>query len=583
MKQGKKNLTTEYTEFHGGKTIFEPKTPCYSVLSVVSNLSRHLQLVLFVVSLFLFSSCPEPFTPDNIDLPEGKGSFSLSLSSERTILPTAPVLDDFINYELSFVAVTGGEDETVNRTNATLLSDPIILVAGTYTLIVTAYKAGDLIAARGTATGIVINPGQNTPASVTLHALLGEPGTEGAFKWNITLNTPPVTVTSATMKIFNTDGTQHGAAVNLASSGVTSGERTLASGMYTVSFDLEGTEEGENKSVKWDELLYVYAALESGFTYTFTDEHFKKINWKVTLDNNFDGGGSVTQSVMHGGTISRPSIDPQRAKYDFIDWYTTNSVFTTPYNFDSPVTNDFSLFARWELSPVVMVTVGGVTTGYNDLAAALFFIGNVAGDYIVTLKEDQTMSANRSIQTANQHITITGEGGMRTISHSGFAAANHMFTISNANASLTLGNNIIIQGRTETGAGAVVNMSAGLFTMQGNSKIREHTVNGTSGAVYLTGGTFNLRENSEITGITASTATSAAVHLNAAAATFNMQSGQITANSNSLALTTTTGNGGVTVTNGIFNMSGGSVTGNTQSGEASDVYIATTAADRFTM
>jgi len=533
--------------------------------------------------IFILSSCSEPSLPKSINPPDGMGSFSLSLSPARTILPTAPVLDDFVNYELAFIAVTGGENETVNRTNATLASDPVLLYAGTYNLTVTAYRAGNLVAARGTAANIVINPGQNTSVSVMLHALIDEPNTEGTFKWNITLDTSPVTVTLATMKIFNTDGTQQGAAVNLASSGLSSGERTLASGMYTVSFDLEGTEEGEIKTVEWDELLYVYATLESNFTYTFTDEHFKKINWKVTLDNNFEGGGSVTQSVMHGSTISRPSPDPQRIKYDFIDWYTTNAAFTTPYDFASPITNDFTLFARWELTPVVTVTVGGVTTGYNDLTAAFTFIGNVAGDYIVTLKEDQTMSANRTVQTANQHITITGESGMRTISHSGFAAANHMFTISNASASLTLGNNITIKGRSETGAGTVVNMSAGLFTMQGNSRILEHTVNSISGAVYLTGGTFNMRENSEITGITASTATSAAVHLNAAAATFNMQGGQITANSNSLALTTTTGNGGVTVTNGIFNMSGGSVTSNTQSGEASDVYIATTTADRFTI
>ncbi|MCL2236758.1 MAG: InlB B-repeat-containing protein [Treponema sp.] len=538
-----------------------------------------------MATLFLFASCTEPFTAWNIDLPEGKGSFSLSLSSARTILPTAPLLDDFANYTLAFVATTGGEDETVNRTNATLLSDPIILYAGTYTLTVTAYKAGDLIAARGTTTGIVITPGQNNTASVTLHALLDEPNTEGTFKWNITLNTSPVTVTLATMKIYNSDGTQQGANANLSASGTSSGERALASGMYTVSFYLEGTEEGENKSVKWDELLYVYATLESGFAYTFTDEHFKKINWKVTLDNNFEGGGSVTQSVMHGGTISRPSPDPARSKYDFIDWYTTNAAFTTPYDFASPVTNDLTLFARWELTPVVTVTVDGVTSGYNDLAAALAFIGTQAGNFTVTLREDQTMSVNRTI-VASQNITITGSDGMRTINGNNLPAIAIMFTIGNAGASLTLGENITVLGRTSGGAGALVSVSdGGTFTMQENSRIQGHNINNTgSGAVLIgNGGTFNMMDNSVITGVIVSTATSAAVCQINANTTFNMHGGQITANSNSITVATTSASGGVFLTNGIFNMTGGSISGNTHVGEASDVYHAITAAGSFTM
>ena len=509
-------------------------------------------LVLFVVSIFLLTSCPEPFTPDNIDLPEGKGSFSLSLSSARTILPTAPSLDDFVNYTLAFNATTGGEDETVNRTNATLLSDPIILYAGTYSLTVTAYKAGDLIAARGTAANIVIVPGQNNTASVTLHALLDEPGTEGTFKWDITLNTLPVTVSSAVMKIFNSGGTQQGAAVNLSASGTTSGQRTLASGMYTVSFDLEGTEEGENKNVKWDELLYVYATLESGFAFTFTDEHFKKINWKVTLDNNFEGGGSVTQSVMHGGTISRPTTDPQRAKYDFIDWYTTSAAFTTPYNFTSPVMNDFTLFAGWDLSPVVTVTAGGVTTSYNDLTAALNAI-TIAGDYAVTLKENQTYGA-RTLTTTGINITIAGEGSEKTITYTG-AAASSMFTLNAANVNLTLDNNITINGID----------------------------NGTGSLITVTNGTLTMRNGSKITGYNTSSA-NGAVNINGANAHLIMEGGTITGNNTAAAATNTLANGGATLNQGRITMSAGSITNNFQQrGTAdetqADVYVTLTTAD----
>ncbi|MCL2720284.1 MAG: 16S rRNA (guanine(527)-N(7))-methyltransferase RsmG [Treponema sp.] len=39
-----KNLTTEYTEFHGGNNAFESKTPCSSVSSVVPNSLHRIQI-----------------------------------------------------------------------------------------------------------------------------------------------------------------------------------------------------------------------------------------------------------------------------------------------------------------------------------------------------------------------------------------------------------------------------------------------------------------------------------------------------------------------------------------------------------
>ena len=513
-------------------------------------------LVLFVASLFLLTSCPEPFVPENLNLPEGKGSFSLSLSTERTILPAAPALSDFISYTLVFTAVAGGEDETINRTNATLVSESVILTDGTYNLTVTAYKAGNVIAARGTTNGIVIIAGQNNTASVTLHALLNEPGAEGTYKWDITLDTTLVVVSSATMTIFNASGEQQGTAVNLAPSGTTSGERTLATGMYTVSFDLEGTEESENKTVKWDELLYVYATLESSFAHAFTDEYFKKINWKVTFDNNYEGGGSVIQSVLHGGKISRPLTDPQRVKYEFVNWYTTNAVFTTPYNFDLPVTNDFALFARWELLPVVTVTTSSGTTGYNDLTTALSAI-TTAGNYTVTLKEDQTMTAERTIVTAGQNITIVGEGA-RTITHGIPAANTNMFTVNNTTASLTLGNNITIQGRGTAGTGDVVFIQNGTFRMLEGSRITGHQINSAS-------------------------VNSSAVFISGANSSFEMNGGSIDGNNNAAGTTITNAGSGVYFGSGTFIMTGGSITGNTQGTEASDVCHASTAANSFTI
>jgi len=80
-----------------------------------------------------------------------------------------------------------------------------------------------------------------------------------------------------------------------------------------------------------------------------------------------------------------------------------------------------------------------------------------------------------------------------------------LFTISNASANITLGNNITVQGRTAAtgGAGHIINLTLGTFNMAAGSSITEHTVNA---------------------------ATSAAVYVNGAAAIFNMNGGTITDN-----------------------------------------------------
>ena len=232
-------------------------------------------------------------------------------------------------------------------------------------------------------------------------------------------------------------------------------------------------------------------------------------------------------------------------------------------------------------NPAVTVTSGGETTGYADLAAAFASI-TAAGDYTVTLLENQTMTAGFTI-IAGQNITITGSGGVRTINGSTIGESVSMFTIANFTASLTLGNNVTIQGRSTAGSGVVVHVQGGTFTMQGNSRIQEHSLQSISGAVFMSGGTFNMRDNAVITGVSASFSGSAAVVISGDFTTFNMEGGQITANSNSNAMTTTTASGGILVNSGIFNMIGGSITGNTQLGEASDVYITNFVADRFTM
>jgi hypothetical protein len=211
-------------------------------------------------------------------------------------------------------------------------------------------------------------------------------------------------------------------------------------------------------------------------------------------------------------------------------------------------------------------TTGDPTRGFDNLTDAFASITTAgSGTYTVTLFENQTMTAGRTFSTDNTNITLTGGSTMRTITHNITETAPSMFTISGATTSFTLGDNITVQGRTAGGGGAVVNMTAGTFNMQGNSRIQGHNVSGVpSGAVLMAGTTaFNMSGTSVITGITSTTATSAAVYVTNAGAIFTMSGGSsITGNTNTLATAVSDVGAGLTVINGQFNMNGGSITSN---------------------
>jgi uncharacterized repeat protein (TIGR02543 family) len=306
--------------------------------------SEHKKLFSFLLSLFsflIYIGCQNPASPSaNLStFQEGKGSFSLLLSNRaRTILPATPGTDDFAVYNLVFTPASGSV-VSVDRTNANLATNPVPLNPGTYSLVVNAYKESgkSTLLARGTASDIVITAGANTSRIITLEALLS--GGQGTFRWTITL---PAGVTAATMAIAG------GENVNLATT--TSGSRSLNSGLYNLTFNLESPD----GKVVWKELLYVYQNLESNFIFTFTSAHFNNPNYTVTYNYNDGITSNKQQSILHGGILeSTKPADPTRSGYAFGGWFTDNNTFANLWNFNNPVIDSFTLYARWDVSAVV--------------------------------------------------------------------------------------------------------------------------------------------------------------------------------------------------------------------------------------
>ena len=337
-------------ELHGGGKDFRTKTPCNSVYSVVNS------FFLLLLSLFIIS-CADVVSPPLLPgkpgiaqpLPAGYGSFTpvIAHNTARTILPAAPALSDFTRFELHFTPVDGqGVALTIERPYTdTGALEPVELIAGTYNLLVNAYKDSE-IAARGTLNNIVISAAENVPGTVVLHALFDEGA--GTFTWSITLDASPIAVNTATMTIKDSNGTVQEPVVTLASSGITAGSRALPSGLYTVVFTIHGVQNNVPRTLVWNELLHIYAELESEFSITFTAKYFTNTHWNVTFSENYTGGGSSTLSVMHGGVVGGSLPAPERTNYIFLGWNTQANGSGTPFAADTAVTEHMTVYAQWK-------------------------------------------------------------------------------------------------------------------------------------------------------------------------------------------------------------------------------------------
>jgi uncharacterized repeat protein (TIGR02543 family) len=76
----------------------------------------------------------------------------------------------------------------------------------------------------------------------------------------------------------------------------------------------------------------------------------------VTFDTS--GGSAVNAvTVAHEGKVSRPAASPARAGYAFDEWYADEEL-TEAFDFDSPITEDITIYAGWKiLSNVPTITL----------------------------------------------------------------------------------------------------------------------------------------------------------------------------------------------------------------------------------
>jgi hypothetical protein len=173
-----------------------------------------------------------------------------------------------------------------------------------------------------------------------------------------------------------------------------------------------------------------------------------------------------------------------------------------------------------------------------------------SAEFVIDIAESFSLGST-SIDAA---LMIRSSGdGEKTISLSG---AGSLFTVASG-ATLTLGNNVTLQGRSGNTDSLVVVKSGGSLAMTSGSKITGNTVSssGGGGVFVNNGGTFTM-SGGEISGNTAASGGGVIV---SSSGTFTMSGGEISGN------TAASYGGGVYVSGGTFTMSDGEISGNTAS------------------
>lgn len=103
-----------------------------------------------------------------------------------------------------------------------------------------------------------------------------------------------------------------------------------------------------------------------GLKYSLAVDNASVSTATVTFDTQ--GGNKVdAQTVVKGSTVSRPN-NPTREGYEFTGWY-TEATGGEPFNFDSPVKRDITVYAHWNKTKTTytFIDVNDLTPHHEDI------------------------------------------------------------------------------------------------------------------------------------------------------------------------------------------------------------------------
>jgi hypothetical protein len=364
----------------------------------------------------------------------------------------------------------------------------------------------------------------------------------------------------------------------------------------------------------------------------------REVTFTVTFDSK--GGSPVaSQAVANGEKATRPD-NPTKDDFGFVNWYDNPECTGAPYDFDTPVTANKTLYAKWTQSTAaITITVEQITDlSLDEIEGGTISRGGEGYPETITFELENPGSYDSytwSIDGVGRYagITITGSGSSFTVDaadarynssgrHAVYllvykdgvpysktiwveivavdadeadfgpeAAISNTFNVSNedewntAKTAISNGggnkNYIInvIGDFTVTGStdNTFGNTASGItVSLRGDHKL---TLSGNGNLIRTATGQTVIVRDLTLQGISGNN--NSVVNVNSG--TFTMQSGEIKGNT----INNDNGGGVHVAANGTFTMNGGKISGNTSngsgdSGRGGGVFVAGTGAT-FTM
>jgi hypothetical protein len=155
----------------------------------------------------------------------------------------------------------------------------------------------------------------------------------------------------------------------------------------------------------------------------------------------------------------------------------------TAFTATTPVNANITVYAKWSNDRE------GESSPTTSLQAALIYLDSNAeegGNYTITVNANESIKLTTlSYGNKNTSITLNGRTTERTLS---LSSNDSLFTVGSG-VTLTLGNNVTLQGRSDNTDPLVRVSSGGTVAMENGSKVSGNT-SSSGGGVFVGNGTF---------------------------------------------------------------------------------------------
>ncbi len=146
---------------------------------------------------------------------------------------------------------------------------------------------------------------------------------------------------------------------------------------------------------------------------TITEDAYAKYLGKVTVTFDTNDGTAIDPVAIGYDTKLTAPVAPEKEHYSFLGWY-TDEALTTAFSFDTPVTSDITLYAKWKLNEfTVSFDANG---GDTSVASKEVIYGEAYGDMPAPTRTGYTFNGWYTAATGGTKIEKT-----TTVT----AAANH--------------------------------------------------------------------------------------------------------------------------------------------------------------